>query len=244
MSEDVENTNVHRLTVFLERITTFSCMKFFVVAGLVLKGLLILFNIGVLIYTRGEKCRVPLKLFVAVYTFMLSIQTGLFYFKHRDFFLTERIPDFGDNNELSLFSNLVDAFTLFWYLTGLHWTQECATCSISNPWLYYTTLLIVYLGLVKILAPLIALVLLFIIISYLNPKIPTVNYDKTKIREEDARCSICLEKYAEDVKLKVLPCGHHFHSGCIDGWFNVEELCPLCMKPLNMFHEMIDQPPV
>lgn len=244
MNEGTESTGVHRFTSFLDRITTFSCMKSFVVAGLSFKCAIILFDLAVLVYTRNEQCRVPLRLFISVYTAMLSIQTVMFYIKHKDFLWAERMPDFMDNNELTLFSNLVDAFTLFWYLTGLHWTQECLTCKVSNFLLYYTTLGIVYIGLIKILAPLFALILLVLIISYLNPKIPIVEYDQAKIKEEDAKCSICLERYVDKVKLKVLPCSHHFHSTCIDGWFSVEELCPLCMKPLNMFHEMIDQPPI
>ncbi|RVD93085.1 E3 ubiquitin ligase [Tubulinosema ratisbonensis] len=241
---DERESNVNRFTSFVERITTFKCMKIFVIIGIGIKTLFILVNIGILLYKRNEKCRVPLKLFISVYTLLLFLQAILFFLKHKDFFSMDRMPDFSDNNELSLFSNLVDAFTLFWYLTGLHWTQECTTCKLTNTLLYYTTIFIVIFGLVKIVLPLIALVLLVLIISYLNPKIPVVEYDKNKIKEEDARCSICLEKYVDHVQLKYLPCGHHFHSNCIDGWFSVEELCPLCMKPLNLFHEMIEQPPI
>lgn len=244
MDENADGVRREAFMSFMGKITTFSCMKFFVMVGLVFKSTLILFNIFVLLHKRNEPCRVPLKLFISIYTAMLAIQTTIFYLKHKEFFFSTRMPELPDNNELSLFSNLVDAFTLFWYLTGLHWIQECTTCKISNKLLYYTTISIVYIGLVKIVAPLFALIILVLVISYLNPKLPVVDYDKTKIKEEDAKCSICLEKYVQDTKLKFLPCGHHFHSTCIDGWFSVDELCPLCMKPLNMFHEMIDQPQI
>ena len=240
----IPNENENRSTRelgFFERVTTLECMKFFVMAGLGIKFLIIAINVGVLIYTLDQTNANNLRMFISIYTILLSIQATIFFSRHKEFFYTDRMPDFNDNSEQSLFSNIVGAIVLFWYLIGLHWTQDCPNCTITHPLLYYTSLIIVYFGLLKILAPLFALIILVIIIGYLNPKIPVIEYDKTKIKEEDARCSICLEKYAESVHLKVLPCGHHFHSTCIDGWFSVEELCPLCMKPLNMFQEMIEQ---
>ena len=41
-------------------------------------------------------------------------------------------------------------------------------------------------------------------------------------------CSICLEKYSEETKVRVLPCLHAYHSTCIDGWFRDNQTCCLC----------------
>lgn len=224
--------------------TTFSCMKFFVLFGLFFKITFIFFNLIVLVLTWDEKLRVPLRIFISIYTFLMTIQGLLFFLKHKDFFFSNRIPDFTENNNINFFRSLVGAFTLFWYLTGLHWLQDCYTCSVTNKLMYYTSCFIVYLGLVKMLAPLVALVLLVIIVSYLSPTIPEIDYDRRKMTEEESKCSICLEKYNENTKLKILPCNHHFHSTCIDDWFEIEEICPLCMKHLNPFHEILDQTPI
>mmetsp|Transcript_16878 Transcript_16878/g.39421 ORF Transcript_16878/g.39421 Transcript_16878/m.39421 type:complete len:287 (-) Transcript_16878:92-952(-) len=43
-----------------------------------------------------------------------------------------------------------------------------------------------------------------------------------------APCSICLCKLWPGQGIRVLPCGHYFHAGCIDKWFDVRCDCPLC----------------
>ncbi|KAJ3678643.1 hypothetical protein LUZ60_002446 [Juncus effusus] len=45
---------------------------------------------------------------------------------------------------------------------------------------------------------------------------------------EDAECCICLCAYEDEAELRELPCGHHFHSSCIDKWLHINATCPLC----------------
>ncbi|KAK6142846.1 hypothetical protein DH2020_023194 [Rehmannia glutinosa] len=45
---------------------------------------------------------------------------------------------------------------------------------------------------------------------------------------EDAECCICLSAYDDGAELRELPCGHHFHSACIDKWLYINAICPLC----------------
>ncbi|GAA0169047.1 hypothetical protein LIER_23611 [Lithospermum erythrorhizon] len=45
---------------------------------------------------------------------------------------------------------------------------------------------------------------------------------------EDAECCICLSAYDDGAELRELPCGHHFHSTCVDKWLFINATCPLC----------------
>ncbi|KAI8546369.1 hypothetical protein RHMOL_Rhmol07G0111800 [Rhododendron molle] len=45
---------------------------------------------------------------------------------------------------------------------------------------------------------------------------------------EDAECCICLCNYDDGAELRELPCGHHFHSTCVDKWLYTNATCPLC----------------
>ena len=56
--------------------------------------------------------------------------------------------------------------------------------------------------------------------------------------DQETECVICLEKFQRGDKLRILPCGHQFHIGCIDHWllgtYSDEECvttgCPTCKK--------------
>jgi len=43
-------------------------------------------------------------------------------------------------------------------------------------------------------------------------------------------CSVCLEEYAEGDRVRTLPCGHQFHSRCVDRWLQNNRACPICKK--------------
>ena len=58
-------------------------------------------------------------------------------------------------------------------------------------------------------------------------KLSAVSYGAVSDRDKDTSCSICLSDYiAEDQVIK-LPCNHMFHSGCIESWLSVSQLCPV-----------------
>jgi E3 ubiquitin-protein ligase ATL6/9/15/31/42/55 len=63
-------------------------------------------------------------------------------------------------------------------------------------------------------------------------KLPVVSFlvvKSLKGGKEDLKCSVCLEKFAEDESLHLLPkCSHVFHSECIDVWFLSHSTCLLC----------------
>lgn len=49
--------------------------------------------------------------------------------------------------------------------------------------------------------------------------------------ESGSSCSVCLSSYEDGDELRVLPCGHRFHTECIDRWLLAQsKTCPLCSK--------------
>lgn len=56
------------------------------------------------------------------------------------------------------------------------------------------------------------------------------------IREGDdyeGECCICLASFETDDQVRILPCSHAYHAGCVDRWLEQSTLCPLCKSPLS-----------
>ena len=41
-------------------------------------------------------------------------------------------------------------------------------------------------------------------------------------------CGYCLEKYEHGEEVRMLPCLHKFHTGCVDKWLKLHSCCPHC----------------
>lgn len=47
-------------------------------------------------------------------------------------------------------------------------------------------------------------------------------------------CSICTEEFKTGEQVRLLPCNHRFHPGCVDPWLlNMNSTCPLCRIDLG-----------
>lgn len=44
------------------------------------------------------------------------------------------------------------------------------------------------------------------------------------------RCVVCLEEFKPGGRRKRLPCGHGFHTRCIDRWLRTRANCPVCQQ--------------
>ena len=54
----------------------------------------------------------------------------------------------------------------------------------------------------------------------------------SQLEEAPDECAICCTEVAPETRLKVLPCGHCFHSPCLRRWFQRSRCCPCCRAPL------------
>eukprot|EP00127_Corallochytrium_limacisporum_P004537 Clim_evm7s167 gene=Clim_evmTU7s167 len=48
------------------------------------------------------------------------------------------------------------------------------------------------------------------------------------VESDPDTCSICLDEYSFECKIRTLPCGHCFHRVCVDPWLIKNRNCPLC----------------
>ncbi len=226
---------------FIDRVNALSCIRFLIALEIAMKFIKIISITVILFIKWNEECIVPLKLFLGVYAVFNLLKAFAFYFKNRSFFFIRRIPEYEENTDIGLINNLLEALMLFWYIIGFHWIQECEFCKTTNTFLYYTCLIWIYFGFFTFIAPLLAIVLLLIIVAYIRPKLKVVSYNNiSDIPDNNNKCTICFDEYREGVEIKFLPCNHHFHSECIDEWFNIKDSCPLCKKHVNVLYDLVD----
>jgi hypothetical protein len=66
-------------------------------------------------------------------------------------------------------------------------------------------------------------------------RLRTVKIDETSVSTSaDECCGICLDGYQCGQFVKYLPCGHRFHTECIDNWLrNSSVNCPLDNLPID-----------
>ncbi len=60
-----------------------------------------------------------------------------------------------------------------------------------------------------------------------------VEEEEEEEEEEDGLvCVICLSEVEEGEVVRVLRCGHRFHSGegCVDRWLKLHNSCPVCKR--------------
>ena len=77
------------------------------------------------------------------------------------------------------------------------------------------------------------------------------NDQKQNHQIQDERCVICLEQFKDGDRLRVLPCEHRFHTGCIDKWLSGSSshegcftgLCPTCKKQPNLHNSHMSNSP-
>ncbi|GLJ38368.1 hypothetical protein SUGI_0781360 [Cryptomeria japonica] len=60
--------------------------------------------------------------------------------------------------------------------------------------------------------------------------LPIAEY-KSQNMNEDLECVVCLSKFEENEKIRVIPnCNHSFHAECINMWLHSHTSCPICRE--------------
>lgn len=65
-------------------------------------------------------------------------------------------------------------------------------------------------------------------------KLPLKNF--YEIKTDEKTCSICLEDFIQECKIREINCKHLFHSECIDKWlFENNYKCPICRENIAKY---------
>jgi len=59
------------------------------------------------------------------------------------------------------------------------------------------------------------------------------NNDDDDDDSDGPSCAICMQDYKIDDELRILPCGHEFHTECVDKWLPMKKICPLCRHDIT-----------
>jgi len=144
------------------------------------------------------------------------------------------------------FSKLVSIATYGWFILGVVWllnSTHCRTC----PGLYRLCLSVVFVAVSRLLLTLIVFYHAFQPNPEESPQpkptgasqdlinsIPLEQFSKETC---EVSCAVCLSDFEENEMLRRLPCGHSFHSSCVDKWLKQNKRCPLCVQDVEVLSE-------
>mmetsp|Transcript_72125 Transcript_72125/g.156563 ORF Transcript_72125/g.156563 Transcript_72125/m.156563 type:complete len:251 (-) Transcript_72125:134-886(-) len=57
---------------------------------------------------------------------------------------------------------------------------------------------------------------------------------QAQMQLEQPCCTVCLEDFQEKKPIRHLPCGHAFHTSCVDVWLQCKAHCPVCRRGLRL----------
>ena len=60
---------------------------------------------------------------------------------------------------------------------------------------------------------------------------------KRKIGASSRECVFCYEKFQNNEIVRILPCKHYFHIGCLKPWLECNTSCPVCRFDVKKYFE-------
>jgi hypothetical protein len=61
-------------------------------------------------------------------------------------------------------------------------------------------------------------------------QLPTMQYSRGVVPDDDATCSICIGEYVPGELLRQIGCLHTYHAECLEKWLATSKVCPLCQQ--------------
>jgi len=198
----------------------------------------------------NQPCDRPLRYFVLFFTlrYVVLIPLRVYLFRQEDYISTG--AEFARR-----VLTWMELFKFVWWVVGQVWLYGSDTCSSTNPGLYYYALTLIILVYIMMALPVLILLGLCICLpcvlvvlrmlseprgasETLIQKLPTRTYDvdpATRPANAPAPdpCAICRSDFAFGDELRILPCRHEFHTGCVDSWLKINQTCPLCRAPIS-----------
>jgi len=139
---------------------------------------------------------------------------------------------------------------------GLYLVNSAKTCQETNPSLYYSVAVFIYLQLIfmLVLVGLIAGGITLLTWAYRNglldaflnknhgnveavKALPKVEFNPDQLTDpEDGQlqeCPICMETYSAEKTIVETPCKHLFHEECLTRWCEGSVQCPLCRASIE-----------
>jgi len=146
----------------------------------------------------------------------------------------------------------IKILTFLWFIIGQSWIYSGACKEPKILWIYILVIIIIFY--IQLLFPIILLLsfclclpcVYMILRAFRQPRsasetaIQGLKTRKYVAGEGDIenegiqRCVICLREYEVDEEIKTLPCGHEFHSECVDPWLGEHNrTCPTCRHDIT-----------
>ena len=64
--------------------------------------------------------------------------------------------------------------------------------------------------------------------------------DDLEMRDFGETCAVCIETYRVADVVRILPCRHQFHKGCIDQWLLEKRTCPMCKMDILKHYGLVE----
>lgn len=195
----------------------------------------------------NTKCNRHLNLWILIFSLRFVLVIPLQIYRYR----ANRARRFEIVDDTTKLLNWINIITFLWFIVGQSWIYGVHDCKSSALYIYCLIVIsVIYFGLLLPIIIVISICLctpcILVIFQYIGGdtsqgaqqseirRLPTRNLEEAEIPEDP--CSICQEEYVVGDEVRELPCGHFFHSACIDRWLVIQKKCPLCRHDITVEH--------